>query len=188
MHSWDESTLYFFNRYLKCDFLDSFFVQVSDLGLWTVVILVFVVVRFFQEKTLKYPLPAFIATWFLADATAGYLKHLFGRPRPAVTLPWVVVMEKSFSDSLPSGHAIIAMAFAIILNRYYPKFSIVFYTIVGLIGLSRLYLGVHYLTDVLSGYMIGAALGYVVIKLETKISFLRVKGKFPQDLNFRSRS
>ena len=166
MNSIDSAILYFFNRTIKCPFLDVFFGQVSNLDMWAVVILIFILVRYFQEKALKYPLPALIVTWFTSDATSDFLKNLFHRPRPGGTLPWVTVMETTFSYSLPSGHAVVSMVYAVILSWYYPKFSFAFYAIAGLIGLSRIYLGVHYLTDVLMGFIIGGALGYLILKLQ----------------------
>jgi undecaprenyl-diphosphatase len=87
------------------------------------------------------------------------LKLFFAKPRP--TLWNYLIIETSFS--FPSGHALGSMVIygflAYLLANQFPKFSRLIYTAaVGLItaiGLSRLYLGVHWPTDVLAGYAVG---------------------------------
>jgi len=87
------------------------------------------------------------------------LKNIFQKARPMAE---AIYLESSYS--FPSGHATIAMAlYGFILyilwrhDKHHLKNPlIIFLTIlIPLIGLSRLYLGVHYLSDVLVGYAIG---------------------------------
>jgi membrane-associated phospholipid phosphatase len=82
------------------------------------------------------------------------LKNIFQRSRPAFTLAYQV--ETGFS--FPSGHAMIAyLAFALLKSRR-GKVLVGIGAVVlsAIIGFSRLYLGVHYLTDVLAGWAAGA--------------------------------
>jgi membrane protein DedA with SNARE-associated domain/membrane-associated phospholipid phosphatase len=106
-----------------------------------------------------YILPLFIAV--AGSEAFTYLGKLtFHRPRPATAL----YAENSFS--FPSGHSTIAVAFfgfvAYLLMRsaksWNRKVNIFFATLllVAAIGLSRLYLGMHYVSDVWSGYLVGA--------------------------------
>jgi len=106
-----------------------------------------------------YILSLFIAV--TGSEAFTYLGKLaFHRPRPELA----VYAEHSFS--FPSGHATIAVAFygfvGYILMRFVQswnkKVNIFFTTIfvIAAIGLSRVYLGVHYLSDVWSGYLVGA--------------------------------
>lgn len=97
------------------------------------------------------------------------LKIFFKRTRPDL---WsLLVVEKSYS--FPSGHAMISMALALtlIVLTYYSRarwFSIIlgaFYVV--LIGFSRLYLGVHFPTDILGGWLISS----VWILLATRLMF-----------------
>ncbi len=87
------------------------------------------------------------------------LKLVFVKPRPTL---WVqLITETSFS--FPSGHALGTLVLygflAYLLVNKYPKFRLIIYAIAGLIiaviGLSRLYLGVHWPTDIIAGYGIG---------------------------------
>ncbi len=104
---------------------------------------------------------------FIALAIAGAqllttgLKLGFERQRPFFADPLAV--ESSFS--FPSGHATVSLAFygalAVVLARAYPAQRAIVYAGAGalivLIGFSRLYLGVHYLSDVLAGFSAGMA-------------------------------
>lgn len=90
------------------------------------------------------------------------MKLHFKRLRPDV--PWAFVHEHSFS--FPSGHSVMAMVmYGVIVYRTYEKLRskwakallvvAALLMVVG-IGLSRVYLGVHYPSDVLGGYFVGA--------------------------------
>lgn len=101
----------------------------------------------------------------LAVAAAGgtglnfWLKHLFARDRPAL---WERIVEVDFY-SFPSGHAMISLIVYGFLGywfaRHYPSRwkSIASFTtiLIFAIGFSRLYLGVHWLTDIVAGYAAG---------------------------------
>jgi membrane-associated phospholipid phosphatase len=87
------------------------------------------------------------------------LKLFFAKPRPQLWTPLVVEPSYSF----PSGHAlgsVVVYGFlAFLLASRYPNYRRVIYPIaivmMGAIGLSRLFLGVHYPTDVIAGYAVG---------------------------------
>jgi len=97
-------------------------------------------------------------------------KHLVGRQRPA--LPFAVIPVDGFS--FPSGHATGAAAVGVVcawmlcrwvVHRWAAQVAVwaVTLTAVALIGFSRTYLGVHFVTDVLAGWMLGAAWAASVI-------------------------
>jgi undecaprenyl-diphosphatase len=64
--------------------------------------------------------------------------------------------------SFPSGHTSIAFSMATILGHQYPKWRVPLYVGAGLVGLSRIYLGRHYASDVLMGAAVGTISGTVV--------------------------
>ena len=102
------------------------------------------------------------------------LKIIVRRPRPTETL--VLTAESSYS--FPSGHAMMSMIFYGLLIYYVTKFVKkkwlktllvgILSTIILFVGISRIYLGVHYATDVLAGYVIGIIYLVLFIKLLKK--------------------
>ena len=82
------------------------------------------------------------------------VKQLVRRKRP--------LDETLGNPSLPSGHATIAFSAATILGYRYPKWRIPLYIGAGLVGFSRIYLGRHYTSDVLTGAAIGTTMGVLV--------------------------
>jgi len=88
-------------------------------------------------------------------ALAG--KHLFNRPRPFVTYPDITAKIQAGGPSFPSGHASLAFALATSVSLNYPKWYFILpaYAWAGTVAYSRLYLGVHYPSDVLAGSLLG---------------------------------
>jgi len=85
-----------------------------------------------------------------------FLKQAIKRDRPcdrfADVIPQITPSDKF---SLPSGHAAAAFVFATVLSHYYPALMLPAYTVACLIALARVFLGVHYPTDILAGAALG---------------------------------
>jgi len=105
--------------------------------------------------------PVLAATIGMADFLGARLKNLFARPRPCMSLIDIQQVEGACGKvfSLPSNHAINTALAAAFLQVLYPRSGWVSWPLVVVIGLSRVYIGAHYVTDVMSGWMIGGILG-----------------------------
>ncbi len=103
----------------------------------------------------------------LALATEVTLGFLWFRPRPFVTLPDVVkLIEKSpLEKSFPSGHASVAFALAFGVWLHNKKWGWLMLALAACVGLSRIFVGVHYPSDVLGGIVVG----YVCARLAAPI-------------------
>lgn len=94
-----------------------------------------------------------LSTWLAADL----LKFLFNRPRPAEMLAGLIVQHDYWSPSFPSAETALAFALATLfsfLESRHWRVAIA-YVLACLVGLTRLYLGAHYPSDVLAGALIG---------------------------------
>lgn len=104
-----------------------------------------------------------------SSLVSGVLKQIIARPRPT----GLVALDDLNGYSMPSGHSTLAgtiAAYGYFSNWVGKNIKAIIILLAILTGISRLYLGVHFLSDVLSGLLLGAILGFIISKLETKIN------------------
>jgi undecaprenyl-diphosphatase len=111
----------------------------------------------------RRPVLAFIMTIITSALIIPLIKNIVQRPRPFEALHVNSLVSTDLS-SFPSGHAAIFFAMIPIMSKNFPKIRWIFWTIAILVGLSRIYLGVHYLSDVVCGAMIGYGIGWIFMK------------------------
>jgi undecaprenyl-diphosphatase len=89
------------------------------------------------------------------------LKKSFGRKRPCAMEPhcWATLLPPD-QFSFPSGHTITAFAVAITLGAFYPAMRAELLFCAGSVACSRILLGMHFLSDVIAGGLLGAGLGW----------------------------
>ncbi len=98
------------------------------------------------------------------------LKPLIGRMRPYDIIDGINLLVPALSDfSFPSGHTTVAFATAAILAYHHKSYAWLFWILASLIGFSRLYLYVHFPSDVIFGVILGIACGYIGIILRKTI-------------------
>jgi undecaprenyl-diphosphatase len=150
-------------------FLDKVMLEVTVLGSGIVLLMIVVVASLFLWLTHHKWSVYILLTGVLGGQILNHaLKGLFDRPRPS-TVEWVTQVH---SLSFPSGHAMTSMiaygSVAYLVARLEPTTLLRTVTwimtglIIALIGISRMYLGVHYPSDVIAGYLGGIAwIGFI---------------------------
>jgi len=160
----DDAVLLWMNRHASAP-LTAFALDVTALGAGTVVWLVVIVASVFLWVSRHRWSAALLWVSILGSGLINAtMKMFFNRPRPQL-FPWRV--PYAGLSSFPSGHSMTSMVcyatLAYLITRLEPNRFLRRFTfglaalMIVLIGLSRLYLGVHYPTDVLAGFTMGLA-------------------------------
>ena len=93
------------------------------------------------------------------------LKNIVARPRPFVINDFPIIIPPPHGYSVPSGHSSNSFIAATVIGMRYKKFAIPSYVLATLIALSRIYLYVHYPSDVITGAVCGIIIGYITVRV-----------------------
>ncbi|MBM3199862.1 phosphatase PAP2 family protein [Candidatus Woesearchaeota archaeon] len=150
---------------------------------WTIVIIFFLMATLFlwQEHKRKWITPLGVS-WLISSVVVIALKITIQRVRPFESLalpliPGVSYAFSSWNSSFPSHHASTVFSSLPILDKEFQNLKWFWIALSLLISLSRIYVGVHYLSDVAFGCLIGLLAGDGAILLEKKCFFKWKKKK-----------
>lgn len=157
----------------KCDFLDTLFKTITAFGNpLTIISLVVIFIVAFRNKD------ALLLSISALDSIIlnTIIKHIVKRDRPSVVR---LISEKGYS--FPSGHAMISvcvygflfyLAYRKIKNKFLRNIiCIVLGILIVGIGISRIYVGVHYASDIIAGYALALIEVILLIQCENLIKF-----------------
>lgn len=136
-------------------------------GTFQILMLIFLV--FVWTKKSRALMPSLIFSLALSALTVFILKSVISRPRPEI-----IHLTTETDSSFPSGHSNSVFSVYPIINKNYKKLSLIWLTFSVLVAFSRIYLGVHYLSDVIFGAIIGLFFGNLVIYLEQKYNIFKL--------------
>ena len=173
-NSFDLTVFKLINEKWSVNALDPFFAAVAIYGreyFWVPVVLLMWILggAFNNEKAKKGALMLIIV--FIAIIIIGLsLKAVYYRPRPFLN-PLLssidhILVPKDLDSSFPSGHALIVAGGAVAAFLFLRKrYSIPLVIEAALVSYSRVYVGVHYPTDVIAGVVLGAAIAFIICSI-----------------------
>lgn len=162
----------FLQNSLRNPFLDKLFVFITNLGdggfFWILMCLILTIIK----KTRFIGITCFIALAFNLTIVE-IIKFLVNRTRPYQDYFIQILIAEPAGTSFPSGHTSSSFAVAtayFLLGKSRPNSIIRWFTLLlaFLIGFSRLYLFVHYPSDVIVGALIGVVVAFITVKVMTK--------------------
>lgn len=168
----DGSILLWIQNHVRSTWLDPIMRGITHLGdsgiLWIIVTLVLIILR----KTRRIGIICAISMIIGLVLTNVILKNWLARTRPYELIDGLKLMiEKQKDFSFPSGHATNSFAAGWVIFRRVPRrYGIPTLILACLIALSRLYVGVHYPTDVLAGMLIGILSAQLAQQIQPRIA------------------
>jgi len=172
LSSWDITLFRLINGQGHNYFLDWFMPFMTDLKNFWYVLPVLVVWVLVREKKAGIVFLVFIGlTLAITDPfSSRLLKDWVGRVRPCHVLEEVrLLTDCNTSYSFPSSHAVNIFAAAFFLSQPLKKLSPLFFGIAGIVGYSRIYIGIHYPLDVIGGAAIGLLIAWPMRWLKDQV-------------------
>ena len=167
----DSNILLFIQEYIRNPITDPIFKFITSLGNGGFIWILCTILLLLFKKTRK--IGFMCAVVLLASLVLNnlILKNLIARARPYDMIQGLKILVEAPTDfSFPSGHTASSFAAATVLFLTVPKkYGIPALVLAALMGFSRLYIGVHYPTDVLAGLISG-----VLIAIVTVIAFKKL--------------
>jgi undecaprenyl-diphosphatase len=161
--NWELEFMKWANEWWSSSFLDQMIPWLTYLGSHFAVIL-FIILGWILTRQRKV-LRRLVLLYAIQSAVIYSLKFLVKRERPLFFLDMASKLSKGpgeiLDPSFPSAHSAYAFMMATLLAFWFPRYRILFFIIAGFIGWTRIYLGLHYPTDV----MVGGILGYGITRL-----------------------
>ena len=172
----DADILVFIQNYIRNDFLDVVFPFYTTLGedgiIWIVVGLLLLI----PKKTRKCGIMVLAALLVMLVVNNLILKKVIARTRPCYTdgikhlFPGLVEIPKITSYSFPSGHTTSAFSVAFTIFKQHKKLGIIAIVMASIMAFTRLYVFVHFPTDIYGGIIVAVGIAYFVYRMEKIIT------------------
>ncbi|ENK1244246.1 phosphatase PAP2 family protein [Clostridium botulinum] len=162
----------FIHKNIANNFLDKIMIFITSIGnlglIWIGISLLLLISKRYRKVGVLC-----IASLFLSSLIGEVLlKNLVQRGRPFTAVEGINLLIKApKSFSFPSGHTASSFAVATVVGRKIEKFKLPIYILAIAIAFSRLYLYVHYPSDVLVGALIGVISAKIILYMHSKHNF-----------------
>jgi len=167
----DISILNYIASHLHTNLLDKIMPLITYLGdkgfIWILIAVILIISQKYRKVGFVL-LGALLLSTMLGE---GILKHIIRRLRPCATIPASkLLITKPLSFSFPSGHTTSSFAAASVLSKFIHKYKFAFFILASAIAFSRVYLYVHYPSDILGGIVLGLICAKITIFYYNKLN------------------
>ncbi len=174
LYSIDLSVLYFFNHTLSTGFLDKFFSIITNVNNWYIAYVILIGISWTKGGRIGKIAVVGVILLILVGDQLGHrvFKEIIARVRPCNALSDIITpLGCTGSYSFPSNHAINNFAAAMFFYRLFPKLKWLLFITAFFVALSRVYLGLHYPSDIIGGALIGMFFGYIFAEGSLRLNF-----------------
>lgn len=156
IHNKDSSLLRILNINLKCKVLDTLMVPITYLGSLTFMCIFCLALLLSKDEFITLYAINCVITLVVGALCTQIIKKIVNRARPFLKIDNLHIKKIGIDKySFPSGHTCAAFSLAVMTRYFFPTFFTIAISLSTLVGFSRMYLGVHYPTDVLIGMFLG---------------------------------
>lgn len=182
----DGQILLFIQEHIRNTVCDVFFKSITHLGDSGIFWILLTIVLLCFRQTRKAGIYSACALILSLIVNNLILKTLVGRIRPYEVVEGLrCIVGPARDASFPSGHTGASFASAVSIYRQLPKkFAVFFVILASLIAFSRLYVGIHYPTDVLGGLVTGIGIGLLVGVVGDRISSIQKRKSDENQKNY----
>jgi undecaprenyl-diphosphatase len=164
---WELTFMRWANEWWSSPVLDHVLPWFTYLGSHFAVIL-FIILSWMITKQRKV-LRLLVLLYAIQSAVIYGLKYLIQRQRPFFPLDMASKLLKGpgeiLDPSFPSAHAAFSFMMATLLSYWFPRYRVIFFIVAAFIGWTRIYLGLHYPTDVITGGLLGYGITRIYVLL-----------------------
>jgi 4-amino-4-deoxy-L-arabinose transferase-like glycosyltransferase/membrane-associated phospholipid phosphatase len=173
----DNALFYFINGSMHSSFIDPVMIFVTKHPplLFSLLLLLLL-----PKCRMRLVLPVILSllAFGLSDGVGGIVKNIVARERPFQALPHVHKLVDALAYSFPSAHASNTFAFATGMFYFFRAAGIPFLALAAIVSFSRIYVGVHYPSDVFGGMLWGIASFFIVLGVYRKIKSVYERDRY----------
>ncbi|WP_044747114.1 phosphatase PAP2 family protein [Bacillus alveayuensis] len=152
----------FVNRHFEKKLLNHYFRMITHIGgaAFTISLCLFLI--FLTKEPIKIVAISSGAALLFSHIPVAIMKRIYPRKRPYIVLHETKVLQNPLTDhSFPSGHTTAIFSVITPFILFIPKLAILLFPIAFNVAISRIYLGLHYPSDVLAGMFLGSFVGAI---------------------------
>jgi undecaprenyl-diphosphatase len=153
------------NNSWKCKFLDFIMPAMTYLGSFSFIFIFCTAAFLLSDAMLNTMAVRAMISVTISTGVGKILKVSVTRLRPFINIPNLNIKKIAIDKySFPSGHTTAAFSLAVMIALYFPMFGFITIPLAFCVGISRMYIGVHYPTDVIVGIFLGTTCSFLTYR------------------------